>query len=1083
MKKIFFSAIFLIFSFGYAQQIWFEGFESTTFPPTGWSILDISGIKIWERYTDNPHSGTGCARHDFANASYGLQETALVTPSITLPNYGTPILEFWSYIQLIGYQYSGVLISTTVNNNINAFTEVKVLSGPEIELGTWKKISIPLNNYLGQTIYIAFLYKNTDGHRWSIDDIAITHFESFVDMQTVSITPATGTYPVLSASEQITVRLKNNGGAAASGFNVKLLHNDNLMATETFTGSIPSLGEASYTFNATLNLSATATHKIQAIVVMPGDQVPANDMVTAMVTNLGCNTITTFPFVEGFENNGENLPSCWTQEIVQGAINWRVIKSSTFIPNMDPDEAFEGDYRAVFFVGGYDHITKLITPPLNLTSLGNPVLKFHHIQQRWDGDQDSLKVYYRTSTHSPWILLEKYTEEVVNWTERVIPLPNPSNEYYIAFEGYHNYARSVQIDNVKIGHFFNTDISVKNITPNGTHLNLSNHQEITATIKNNGRNPVSGFTLSLFVNENIIATETYSGAIPGMGEINYTFNATVDLSVSGRYALKVVVNLPGDEIPENNMLTVIVRNLVCDALTFPHDEGFEEYVFPPYCWTTSGPGWERRTYGAHTGIGRAVYPWWEGTQGWLISPKFSIPEDGNFIMEFWSKCYEARFYVYSGVWISTTNNNPSSFTEVHELTGNERPEDEWVKIEIPLNSYAGQDIYIAFKYRNNGNESGHMWSIDDFNILDLNPRIDAELVAITAPPSMGINMTSEEPVTVQIKNNGGSIISGFQLILEHNGSVVATETFTGYIPSLVTANYTFTKRLDLSAAGNHTLKVTVVVVGDMVPDNNFKTKIVENRICPVVTSFPWYGEFQGDAAGTIADCWINTDADSDTKKWYSLEETGKYYAVSESYDTYYEFPLTPDNWLITPPLALNHTCSLSYKVGGALSNEKGAEKYSVLISTTNVTPTSFTPIHTETLTSYDYTELLSGALAGYGVKTINIPLAAYIGKTVHIAFRHWDCTGQDKLMLKDIQVNEELSVIDISGKDNTLIAWTYGNKLYIKELRIGERFNLYSVTGQLIYTNIAHSEIMSVPLNTRGFYIIQSGSRAVKVVY
>ncbi|MDR2971508.1 MAG: choice-of-anchor J domain-containing protein [Bacteroidales bacterium] len=822
MRKIFFAAIFLIYGLGHAQQIWFEGFEDTTFPPAGWSILDISGIKTWERYTLNNHSGTGSARHEFASASQGLQETALVTPPIAIPNYGNPTLDFWSYIQLIGYQYSGVLVSTTVNNDINAFTEIKVLSGDEITIGSWKNITVPLNDYLGETIYIAFLYKNTDGHNWTIDDIAVVHFEGFVDIQTVAITPATGSYPILSDNEPVTVRLKNNGGNAASGFGLKLLHNDNLIATETFTGSIPSLGESNYTFNATLNLSAAETHKIQVIAEMPGDQVPENDMITAMVTNLGCEIITTFPLEEGFENYGENLPPCWTQDIVAGAIKWKVIASSTYIPNMKPETAFEGDYRAVFFVGGYDHVTKLITPPLDLTVLGNPVLKFHHIQQRWDGDQDSLKVYYRTSTQSQWVLLEKYTSEVFDWTERVIPLPEPSNQYYIAFEGYHNYARSVQIDNVLIGDYFETDIAVKEIIPNGTHLDLSDNQVITATIKNNGRSPVSGFNVSLYINENFIATETFPDAIPGMGEVDYTFNATVNLSVSGRYAIKVAVDLAGDEVPENDTLTVIVRNLVCDALTFPHDEGFEEYVFPPYCWTTSGPGWERRTYGAHTGIGRAVYPWWEGTEGWLITPKFSI-SGGNFMMEFWSECYEAKFFTYSGVWISTTDTNPASFTELHSLTYDEHPESEWVKIEIPLNNYAGQDIYIAFKYKNYGGQTGHMWSVDDFNIYNLDTYIDAELVAITAPTS-GQNLTDEEAVTVKIKNNSTENISYFPLTIEIDETLPVTETFMGFIPSMQETVYTFSHKIDLSEAGKtYTITVTVDVEGDENTDNNSKT--------------------------------------------------------------------------------------------------------------------------------------------------------------------------------------------------------------------------------------------------------------------
>ena len=822
MKKILCSIIFLIiYGLGFSQQIWFEGFETTAFPPSAqWNIIHIAGTKTWERYTDYPHSGTGAARHDF---DYGLQKSALVTPPIALPNYGTPTLEFWSYMQLYGYEYGGVLVSTTSNNDINAFTEIKVLSGDEIVLGDWIKISVPLNNYVGQTIYIAFLYSGTYANRWTLDDIAITHFESFVDMETTGITPPTGEFAYLSANEHITAHLKNNGGAAASGFTLKLFQDDILKATETFTGSIPSLGTGDYTFNTTLNLSTTGTHKIQVVVEMSGDQVPANNSATSMVTNLGCEVVTEFPFFEGFENNGEILPSCWTQEFVEGPIPWRVIKNSTFIPNMDPDEAFEGDYRAVFFYGAYDRITKLIAPPLNLSSLGNPVLKFHHVQQRWDGDQDSLKVYYKTAAQNEWKLLEKYTSEIFEWTEHVIPLPEPSSEYYIAFEGYHNYARSVQIDNVTVGDFFQTDIAVKAITPNGTQLDLSNNQEITATIKNNGRNPVSGFTLSLYVNENFIVTEDFPGVIQGLGEVSYTFNTKVDLSISGKYEIKVVADLSGDEFAENDTLTVIVRNLVCNALTLPHDEGMEEYVFPPYCWTTSGPGWERRTYNAHSGIGRAVYPWFEGSEGWLISPKFSLPANGKFMLEFWSNCYDASYYIYSGVWISTTNNNPASFTEIHELTYDERPEDVWVKLEFPLSNYAGQDVYIAFKYKNNGGESGHWWSIDDFNISRLDTVMEAELVAITAPTT-GMNLTDQEEVVVKIKNNGSSNISNFPLTLKLDETLVTTETFTGYIISMQEVTYRFVQKVDLSEPDrSYKITVTVDLENDVDATNNSKT--------------------------------------------------------------------------------------------------------------------------------------------------------------------------------------------------------------------------------------------------------------------
>lgn len=1024
---LFFSFSFFL-SFTYAQSIWFEGFEGTTFPPAGWNIIDISGVKTWERYTTYPHSGTGSARHEW---SVETQTTALVTPAITLPNYGNPELNFWSYFQLIGYKYSGVLVSTTVNNNIEAFTEIMNLDEYAGMLGTWYNINIQLNAYLGETIYIAFLYDNFDGHNWTIDDININHFEGFVDMQAISVTPKTGEYAFLATNETIKVKLKNNGGAIATGFDLKLIHNGNTINTETFTGSIPSLSEATYSFNTTLNLSTAGTHTIQVVVLMPGDQVPENDMAVSTLINLGCEIVTTFPHIEGFENNEESLPPCWTQEYVKYSQNWKIhsAASAQGVSGLEPKTAFEGIYKAVFYTTGSGFVTKLITPPLNLSAMTNPALRFHHIQQRYANDQDSLKVYYKTSTTEDWILLEKYTGEVVEWTARTISLPNPSNQYYIAFEGYGEWGRSVQIDALSVGDFFETDIEVKAITPAGVHVGLSEQQIVTTIIKNNGRDPVSDFDLSLYLNDAFVGKEFFTGTIPGLDEVIYTFTTHVDLSVSGYYSLKVIADLDGDEVPENNELTVVVKNLVCDALTFPYDEGFEEDIFPPYCWINIG-SWDRQTYSAHSGIGRARHRWWDGPHdSWLISPKFSLPSEGDFMLEFWSHVYDKKFFTYSGVWVSTTNTNTSSFTEILDLYGDLIPDEIWKRIEISLNAYAGKDIYIAFRYKNTGGQSGHIWSIDDINVFNLNNHIDAEVMEIITPPSLGMNMTQTETVTARIKNNGGENISGFKLILECNDVVITTENYIGYITSLASVNYTFNAKVNLFAEGLHTIKVKVVLDGDMNPNNDIKTKMIENRVCPPVVNFPWYGEFQGNSAGEIDNCWLNIDADNDTKKWFSHEEKGIYYAISESYDFFYEFELTPDNWLISPPLTLNQACTLSYKVGSANSELNGAEKYSVLISKTGIDLAGFTGVRTETIYPSDFTELLTGDLFGYGVKTVKVPLTSYAGETIHIAFRHWDCTAQAKLILTDINVFNELSVKDINGSSKTLVAWIDHNKL------------------------------------------------------
>jgi hypothetical protein len=275
----------------------------------------------------------------------------------------------------------------------------------------------------------------------------------------------------------------------------------------------------------------------------------------------------------------------------------------------------------------------------------------------------------------------------------------------------------------------------------------------------------------------------------------------------------------------------------------------------------------------------------------------------------------------------------------------------------------------------------------------------------------------------------------------------------------------------------------VVLEDDMNPTNDFMTKTVENRVCVPETSYPWHGNFQGNFAGEIAHCWLNIDADGDTKKWFSMEVGKGYYAVSESYDAAYEFPLSPDNWLISPPLTLAQGCTLSYKVGSANSELNGKEKYSVLVSKTGVNIEQFTALRTETLYPSDFTELLTGALSGYGVKTVNVPLTSYADETIHIAFRHWDCSAQDKLILTGINVNNELSISDINSNANPLVAWVNNDMLTISGITIGDRLELYSVIGKLVYQSVAQSETERVKLNIQGVYLVKSGNRVLKVVY
>jgi hypothetical protein len=149
---------------------------------------------------------------------------------------------------------------------------------------------------------------------------------------------------------------------------------------------------------------------------------------------------------EGFE--GGCIPEDWSQEYIVGTTEWSANQGGH---SVFPQNAHTGDYNAFFFYNDESgNSTKLITPELNLNTEYRSVLKFWHAQDDWAGCQDVLHIYYKTSVDGEWILLESFTSEVIEWTERTIFLPDPGPTYYIAFEGVAIWGHGVCVDDVMV---------------------------------------------------------------------------------------------------------------------------------------------------------------------------------------------------------------------------------------------------------------------------------------------------------------------------------------------------------------------------------------------------------------------------------------------------------------------------------------------------------------------------------------------------------------------------------------------------------------------------------------------------------
>ncbi|WP_282030615.1 T9SS type A sorting domain-containing protein [Winogradskyella eximia] len=157
--------------------------------------------------------------------------------------------------------------------------------------------------------------------------------------------------------------------------------------------------------------------------------------------------INTFPYDEGFESG--ILPACWSQEVEAGSANWTYNNGSQ---GGTITSAHTGAFNAMFYDTSRTGVVKLVSPKLDISGISAPTLSFWHAQEAWGSDQDELRVYYKTSEAGAWTLIpgQTFTSSITTWTEETIELPNPSAEYYIAFEGTGDYGRGVIVDDVKV---------------------------------------------------------------------------------------------------------------------------------------------------------------------------------------------------------------------------------------------------------------------------------------------------------------------------------------------------------------------------------------------------------------------------------------------------------------------------------------------------------------------------------------------------------------------------------------------------------------------------------------------------------
>lgn len=217
----------------------------------------------------------------------------------------------------------------------------------------------------------------------------------------------------------------------------------------------------------------------------------------------------------------------------------------------------------------------------------------------------------------------------------------------------------------------------------------------------------------------------------------------------------------------------------------------------------------------------------------------------------------------STVWVS---NDGSTWTLVQnssaglsQFSSTTNPHN--VDVDISAIAANQSTVYIRFNYKA---DFSFYWMIDDIKLYEL-PSADASINKIINPANSCTLLSAAEVVTVNVKNSGGTdITGGFDVTYTADAGTPVTEHVTSTILVGDSLAYAFTATADFSTPGTHLISAHVTLSGDTNVANDIISASVFNGPHVVDLSNTYVNGFEAnqDQSG-----WVTEDGNSDNISW------------------------------------------------------------------------------------------------------------------------------------------------------------------------------------------------------------------------
>ncbi len=430
--------------------------------------------------------------------------------------------------------------------------------------------------------------------------------------------------PSLTASETVSVTIKNYGTLAQSGFPVSYKMDAGPVHTETFTGTVDPGMTAIHTFATTENLSADGDYTFTAWTGLATDEDLTNDTIVEIVSNLLPISGTNAYYIYSNTVGGEpwfTTSNTAAMDAVFGIGEW----TQGFFETVDPAVVFGTGSCFVFLEGSDQHAIELENfLNDNMTLIENWVASGGHLflnaaPNEGDGmdfgfDGTELSYWWYSSTvqasdpaHPVWggpftptatvmsgfsyghasvsgtdwtpILFDQFSPDRIICAEKswgagtVIFGGMTSTDFHSPLTEAGNFRKNI-ISYLALCTISDHDMGVQSVIAPATGCGLTATETVTINVKNYGFLPQTDVPVFFQLDGGPIVAETVPGTIDVGETVEYTFSATVNLAALGEYELVTWTGLVLDTIITNDTAYKTIVNVPV-INTYPYFEDWE----------------------------------------------------------------------------------------------------------------------------------------------------------------------------------------------------------------------------------------------------------------------------------------------------------------------------------------------------------------------------------------------------------------------------------------------------------------------------------------------------------------------------